>query len=52
MQQLCVLVCPFYTLATGSTNGASCNLLAAEAKVQDDKMAISLNASGFYFTTK
>ncbi|WP_338652936.1 hypothetical protein [Sporosarcina psychrophila] len=32
--------------------GASSNFLAAEARVQDDRMAFGLNTSGSYFTTK
>ncbi|MFC4409776.1 hypothetical protein ACFOZY_04915 [Chungangia koreensis] len=42
-----------FILYLGSiSNGASRNPLAAGAKLQDDKMAIDLNTSGFYFTTK
>ncbi|MFJ7934836.1 hypothetical protein [Sporosarcina sp. NPDC096371] len=32
--------------------GAPRNFLAAEAKMQDDRMAFGLNTSGSYFTTK
>ncbi|MEK5069297.1 hypothetical protein [Sporosarcina sp. FSL K6-1508] len=32
--------------------GVSRNFLAAEARMQDDRMAFELNTSGSYFTTK